>query len=187
MLTESGKRWTVDPAAEYLTQGVYEFSVNNIALLFKKISIVNTMGQPTTNEQKTAFEITADCILAEEHGGYEIRAKVLGITIGRLERNMQFWTAHVPEEKRWEPKVIAELKVEIERVKSSDFANTYEQAKDNVLYGTWRMPNMMHHYIWLINRYPWDEVEPILHKWYEKFIVEDAVALTAHKPELPGM
>lgn len=184
MSAEHKRQWKTDPNAEYLTQGVHEFSIGNIALMFKKMSIVDKMGQPATDEQKIAFEIIADCILAEEEGGSELRTKVLGIEVGRLERNAQYWTRYVPEEKRWEPKVIAELKGEIERAHSSVFADTYEEARTNVLYGTWRKSDMLGFYIDLINNHPWEKVEPILHGWYEKFIIEDAVDITPHNHEL---
>ncbi len=77
-------RYTVDPNAVIITRGVYETSLNSLALMFEKVRLISEMATPVSQYQKIAFEIIADCMQAEKHLGPEFRAKVLGVNVGRL-------------------------------------------------------------------------------------------------------
>lgn len=163
--------WRVDPEVEQLTQNFYTFG--ELGNVFRKLAVVRTLGEPVDQLQETAFGVIADCIIAEQQGGPELRAKVLGATVGRLERNKLYWTRH-QEGAHWEDRIVGELAEEIEKTRGGNFQEQYEDARTNVLYGTWRKEAMLDHYVWLMNRESPDEIDPQLHEWYEKYIVAGA-------------
>lgn len=171
------RRYAINLEVEYLTRGVYKFSRSDLSLLLKQRQAAQSMGKPTSNEQKTAFEIRAACVVAKEFGGETLAAQTLGAKVGQLERNAQYWSDSTPENEKWELKVIAELRPDIERVVQED-PDTYNAERTNVSYGTWRNPDMLRQYLDMMNELPMDEISPLLHLWYERFIIETATNVT---------
>ena len=45
-------RYTVDPNAVIITRGVYETSLNSLALMFEKVRLISEMATPVSQYQK---------------------------------------------------------------------------------------------------------------------------------------